>query len=68
MPTHLLCVGSDNHHLRLPFLQAVTKRGCRHCNGHCQCGSGSPKPIPCRRHQIERSINSSGHLFHHASA
>jgi hypothetical protein len=40
MPTHLLCVGSDNHHLRLPFLHAVTKRGCRHCNGHCRCGCG----------------------------
>ena len=29
MPTHLRCVGSENHHLRSTFLQAVTTRGCR---------------------------------------
>ncbi len=58
MTTHLLCVGGEDHSLRLPFLRAVAARGFR----VSAAGTGDALPfqqskIPYHRYRLERFVN-----------
>lgn len=47
---HLVCVGGEDHHLRLPFLLALSRQGFR----VTAIGSGEPEPFLCARLEYRR--------------
>lgn len=58
MTAHLLCIGGEDHHLRVPFLQAVADRGFR----VTAAGTGDPAPfarsgLAYHRFRFDRFLN-----------
>ena len=58
LPPHLLCVGGDDHYMRLPFLLALRDAGIKvSAAGTCTSEHFDAADIPFHRYNFDRFIN-----------